>query len=223
MTNKSSLKNFLYENRYFLIPYAIFLLTGIYFCFVEPKGAVSLWLNDFNTPFLDNLFYLATYLGDGIFFIIIILFFLFIRFRYSLYGVISYASSGIAAQILKYIFNTPRPKAYFDKSLLLHYVPGVSVYISHSFPSGHSASAFALFLFFAAITKKKPLGLIYFGLALFIAFSRVYLLQHFFIDIYFGSLLGVIGTILTFLICNRSNKLNKAHWIDSSLIKLFKK
>jgi membrane-associated phospholipid phosphatase len=64
-----------------------------------------------------------------------------------------------------------------------------------SFPSGHATSAFALFLCLAFLSANRYIKLISFMSACFIAFSRVYLSQHFLIDIYFGSIIGSTGAI----------------------------
>ena len=59
-------------------------------------------------------------------------------------------------------------------------------------------SAFALFgLFALLVTQKKVIGILIFGLAVLVGFSRVYLIHHFFIDIYVGS---IIGTLLAIII-----------------------
>ena len=87
----------------------------------------------------------------------------------------------------------------------------------HSFPSGHTAVAFGLFCLLALISSNKMIGVVCFFIALFVAFSRVYLSQHFFLDIYIGSLIGVVATVLSYLYINGSPKVNSKSWIDNSL------
>ena len=69
---------------------------------------------------------------------------------------------------------------------------GIDLHAAFSFPSGHAATIFSLcvgiMLFSAAPARKLSC----FFIALLVAYSRVYLSQHFLIDIYFGSLLGVL-------------------------------
>ena len=60
-----------------------------------------------------------------------------------------------------------------------------------SFPSGHTFSAFAIYTFFALVSKQKWVSLLCSLLAIGVGFSRVYLNQHFLEDIYLGSILGV--------------------------------
>ena len=60
-----------------------------------------------------------------------------------------------------------------------------------SFPSGHTVSAFALFAFFAFLSKNKY-GFIWLIFAVLTAFSRIYLCQHFLIDTFAGSVIGTV-------------------------------
>jgi membrane-associated phospholipid phosphatase len=66
-----------------------------------------------------------------------------------------------------------------------------------SFPSGHSTAAFSVCIFLALISNNKKWGYFYGVLAILISFSRVYLSQHYFIDILVGS---ILGTTITFFI-----------------------
>ncbi|MFW5657174.1 MAG: phosphatase PAP2 family protein, partial [Bacteroidota bacterium] len=75
-------------------------------------------------------------------------------------------------------------------------VPEVVVYSARSFPSGHTTSAFALFICLVFYTKSLPLKIIFFFLAVLVGFSRVYLSQHFFCDVVAGSFLGVLTSFL---------------------------
>ncbi len=70
-----------------------------------------------------------------------------------------------------------------------------------SFPSGHTMSSFiaATILFY----YDKRLGVPSFGVALLIAFSRMYLYVHFPTDIIGGAMLGVGIAIMTVSLTNR--------------------
>jgi membrane-associated phospholipid phosphatase len=70
--------------------------------------------------------------------------------------------------------------------------------MERSFPSGHTCTAFCLFCFLAFILtpRYKWLGLVFFILAMAVGYSRIYLAAHFFLDVYVGSIIGVIFTIL---------------------------
>jgi membrane-associated phospholipid phosphatase len=75
--------------------------------------------------------------------------------------------------------------------------------LRHSFPSGHTCAAFSLFTFLSllASARYQPLGLLFFILAALVGYTRMYLAAHFFADVYAGSILGTIGTILLWQAC----------------------
>jgi membrane-associated phospholipid phosphatase len=80
----------------------------------------------------------------------------------------------------------------------LHFVEGMTIHTQNSFPSGHSTGAFALFLFMTLAVPHKKLGILFLALAIVAAFTRVYLLQHFFEDVFVGSVIAVTYTTLLF-------------------------
>ncbi len=67
----------------------------------------------------------------------------------------------------------------------------------YSFPSGHSASAAAVYGSLGRYTKKKPFMILAFLLPLLVGFSRVFVGAHYPTDVFAGYL---IGTIVIFLI-----------------------
>ena len=93
-----------------------------------------------------------------------------------------FVASGLNA-VLKAIFDRSRPPEAIDFEAL------VGVPTSPSFPSGHAMSAFAVAGAIALIAPRlrKPVLV----LAAAIAFSRVYLGVHFWIDVLVGSALGL--------------------------------
>jgi membrane-associated phospholipid phosphatase len=195
---ENTLYNLIKSNQYFFIPYALFLTIGVVILISYGKGDVLLWINQFHNPFWDTFFYYVTLIGDGWFVGLMLIPLGFIRISYSIQVLASYLTTGALVQILKRIFDLPRPLKYFGDAVVLNFVEGIKVFSNHSFPSGHSASAFSIFLVAAILVKNKVWGIVFFVCALIVAFSRVYTVQHFFIDIYFGSLIGVIFTLLTY-------------------------
>jgi membrane-associated phospholipid phosphatase len=91
--------------------------------------------------------------------------------------------------------GAPRPAKVITDSLLIHVVKGVEVYKSSSFPSGHTGTAFCFYLLFCLLINKKWwffVGLIY---ALLVGYSRVYLAQHFPLDVAAGIIVATISTL----------------------------
>jgi len=217
------IKKLIRENSYFFTFYLAFLIIGLYPILFMKKGDFLLWLNTYHNPTLDFFFKYFTYFGDGVTYIAIaILLLLFVNGRYFLFAIAGYATSGIAAQIIKRLADTPRPKSFFGDSVTLHFVEGLSILLYNSFPSGHSASAFSLFLLLSIITPNKKLGIFYFFIALLVALSRVYLVHHFVIDIYFGSIIGVIFTILCYFLIIKLGQNSHKKWLFKPAIQ-FKK
>ena len=142
-------------------------------------------------------------------------------FRKSIYILVTYIGTGLFAQILKRLFfsHMVRPVKFFDGMYQLHLVPGVQMYSGHSFPSGHATSAFALFLCLAIIADRKYWSFLFSIIAILVAYSRVYLSQHFLLDVYFGSIIGTAGA----LILNRYIYHSEKKWMELSIIQLFRK
>jgi membrane-associated phospholipid phosphatase len=46
--------------------------------------------------------------------------------------------------------------------------------------------------------RPKKIAALFFFCALAVGYSRIYLSQHFLLDVFFGSLIGTIGTLIVF-------------------------
>jgi membrane-associated phospholipid phosphatase len=212
---------FLFKNSAFLITYLTFLLLILPVTIISPKGDIHLYINQFHTPFTDFFFKYLTNLGSGLVPVFFTFFFLFISFRKSLIIASSGIITGLIVQILKHYLFTDlvRPTKFFEANSNLHLIEGVNMHSLLSFPSGHSGTIFALCLCLAAFSRMKICKIVLFCMAIIIAFSRVYLSQHFLIDIYVGSMIGVLIAIFT---CISFDKI-RADWIDKSLLDFQKK
>jgi len=112
--------------------------------------------------------------------------------------------STLLTQIPKLVLlpNITRPIASGIDPNLIHKVEGVAMHQLSSFPSGHTATAFTIFLLTIYLFDHKKMvlmGLIY---AMLCAYSRVYLGQHFPLDL--GG--GILVAILTVEISKRIRK-----------------
>ncbi|MBB6498607.1 phosphatase PAP2 family protein [Pedobacter cryoconitis] len=115
-------------------------------------------LNSIHNTWLDVFFKFVTNLGDGMFCLLIVALLFFLgKKKESVTILLAYISSGLAAQILKRIFHMPRPKVFFEQIAFHypHFVEGVSMSGSNSFPSGHINSAFALATVIALVYKQR--------------------------------------------------------------------
>jgi membrane-associated phospholipid phosphatase len=201
-------------NISFLLPFILFQIIGTYLVEQFNKTELHLIFNKYHNSFFDTFFQYFTYLGDGIFAGLIVIVLLTINYRYALFVALSNIISGGFTQILKRtIFSDePRPTLYFQNIQELYLIQGFDNHMFYSFPSGHATGSFALFFSLAIITKHKSIKFVCFVFAIFSAYSRVYLSQHFFYDILIGSLIGTIITIIFYFIIykNKSEKLNNS-------------
>ncbi|WP_176829724.1 phosphatase PAP2 family protein [Tenacibaculum sp. MAR_2009_124] len=74
----------------------------------------------------------------------------------------------------------------------LHLVEGVKMALWNSFPSGHTITAFTVFTVLSLYFAKCKSQYLWFSLAIIAGLSRVYLSQHFLIDVVVGSVIGVV-------------------------------
>lgn len=161
-------------------------------------GQILLTIHAFakNTIF-DIVMPLITYAGElGIMWICIGVVLLFTK-RYRYIGFLTLFSLLLCAIfgeiILKHIFQRSRPFTDLSSIKLLIAAP-----TTYSFPSGHTTASFAAAGILAASFKRYRIPI--FLLASLVAFSRLYLLVHFPLDILCGVLLGLFCAQLTMAI-----------------------
>jgi membrane-associated phospholipid phosphatase len=187
------------RNSGFLLPFMLMLLVAGSILIYLPKGDEVIYVNQLHSRVADFFFRYVTHLGDGMFAVAVAVALLWVRFRHSIQILLAWSISGLVVQLLKRtIFaNMPRPAAYFADFMPLHYVEGVTIHTTNSFPSGHSTTAFAVFLSLSIILQGRSIWLSAgcFVAAFITAFSRVYLVQHFGTDVYVGACIGTLTAI----------------------------
>lgn len=182
-----------------MILYYLFLLAGGIIVLWSEKGEWVVWLNQLGNHFLDLFFIFWTYLGDGIVFVILIIFFLFRSYFFLLVTLLTVVIQTIFVQGLKLVVfpDLDRPKLFFENFMELRQIDGIDIHSYYAFPSGHTATAFSVALILSFYLSNKKWSLLLILAAIGVGISRIYLLQHFFLDIYFGSLFGVISVLLS--------------------------
>jgi len=172
-------------------------LVLLFLAILIPKGNDVLFLNGMHSPFLDLFFSSITNLGNGLILIPILIWTLFHEFRLSIIVATAGALHGLLITILKRLVfpDMLRPAAILDNEFI-HFVSGVNVHTSHSFPSGHTATIFLVTFLICNYIKNKIATVFLLVLATLVGFSRVYLAQHFLMDVAAGSM---IGTLCAFL------------------------
>lgn len=185
------------KNQLFFLCFLAWVILGGLLIVTIGKEHLFLGINQAHNLVLDYFFTGYTYVGDATPFILVLLFLLWKRrFRDFLPGVAILVLMGILVQVVKHRYHSPRPIMYFDHSPIVHTISWVHVHGSNSFPSGHTACAFSLCCFAAMLLPNKKLGAALFLVALLVGYSRIYLAQHFFEDVYIGSILGTVCAIL---------------------------
>jgi len=191
---QSIFKNF----KYFLFPYIVFVLFCLICLVIFSKSYLFFIINENHNQFFDFVFYITNNLGDGwCFGILLISVFFFLQRKLFFLGIIIFTSSTLVSIIFKWLIfkDSLRPRSWFKNSEIIHFVDGVTVYTNHSFPSGHTITAFSLAIYCTYVVKNKKYGLLFLFLAIMAGYSRIYLGQHFFGDVTFGSIISVITSL----------------------------
>jgi membrane-associated phospholipid phosphatase len=205
------------ENAPFFILYTLFLAIGASWLLIYDKGQCVLMINEYHNVVYDQIFIFFTEAGDGKYFAIVLVIAGVLSLRYLFFGLTAFLTSGLIVQALKALIDTPRPKSFFDGAVELSLVPGIDVHSWNSMPSGHTASGFVIFLFFALIIKDKRWSALMFAFALLVGISRIYLTQHFFVDVYFGSVIGVIAALLMYSLFFKNSYLQNSKFLNYSI------
>ncbi|MCF8226991.1 MAG: phosphatase PAP2 family protein [Bacteroidales bacterium] len=206
---------------------SLFLMLFIPLLFIigfYSREETHVFLNGFHSPFLDTVMKYWTFLGDGMFQVYIVVILLFVSIRFAATGLTAFLLGGLSVQFLKRVVfsDMVRPVKYFERMGInydLHLVEGVDMHYWLSFPSGHAATAFAMFFAFALLTRNRVVQLFLLVISMGVAYSRVYLSQHFLMDVVVAAFLGVfMGWMGYFLI----QKIEKA-WMEGSIVEIIKR
>jgi membrane-associated phospholipid phosphatase len=186
-----------------------YVLSVVFLCVLGlvavTHGTASLveWFSRNRTPFLTDFFRALTLLGDGWIIAGVILVVTLVRLRNAISLTAAALLASVIVQILKRLvfYETARPFRYFnDLGQALPPIDGFTYLGSFSFPSGHAAGAFALFLGLALLRPGAITGALCFVAAALAALSRVYLAQHFTDDVLVGALIGILACSVVFAV-----------------------
>ena len=137
-------------------------------------------------------------MGDGVFAIVFfaLVYFYFKRKQQGSLLLLSFIISGLAVQLIKNFINAPRPKLFFEAGQYLYFVDEVSLANNFSFPSGHTATAFAIATVLVLMSNKNKQLFILLA-ALLVGYSRIYLAQHFLLDVVIGAVIGTASGVVS--------------------------
>ena len=190
----------------FLIP-TFFLVVCIAFILIlYPKAELHLMLCQHHTPFLDAIVPIFSNLVDWLPYMVVILLLIY-RAGWSIFLAANLLLSTLIVQPIKHIIHAPRPLTWFAENMpdvSLPLVEGVWMNYWLSFPSGHTTTFFVLFFSLSIILctenikGKNILSFVCFLCASFGAYTRIYLSQHFALDIFAGILIAVVSTLILY-------------------------
>ena len=181
-----------------------------------PKGDLHLLLCNRHTPARDIFYRYYTHIAEWFPYVVCVAVLLFGRIGDGVFASAAMLMSALFTQIVKRIVVAPRPLTWFSEhfpSIQLPLVDGVKMNLWYSFPSGHTTSFFALafvasILLTARITSSSRSSSYLVQLALFVlaalgGYSRIYLSQHFALDVFAGALVGTLITLVCFAVLYR--------------------
>lgn len=190
------------QSAYFrLSVFFCFLLafsTGI-FLLAFGKTHSFVLINGTYNPQLDYFFQYVTLLGDGLIYIPVLLYCLVKNRSFFLPVILVIIICTLLTHLLKRVVfpDALRPISLEVEKVVIHKIEGVPLHRLHSFPSGHTSTAFSLALLLVTVMRRKIWAFVLPLIAFLVGYSRVYLAQHFVTDVFAGMLVGIVSTFLT--------------------------
>jgi len=194
------------EYRHFrnavLFSVVLAVLVALFLLFYGKENSF-LVINKYNSPQFDYFFEYWTYLGDGIIWVPLFAYVLLFKRTYFVAVLAGLIICTFLTQFLKKaVFpNDFRPIIVLSDRVRV--IPGYYINRLHSFPSGHTSTAFTLALLAAYLVKRTFWVYFFPVIAFFVGYSRVYLAQHFVTDVFAGMLTGIISSYFALLIYDR--------------------
>ena len=206
------------ENKWFFVPFGLFLIVGAYLLSVLNTGDAIFFFSAHRSYWGDLFFRYFTKMGEAPAFLLVLGILLFVSFRHVAALPLLGFTVGLLSFLSKELFSHDRPYLFFRKMGIFDQINTVEGIVlnggNNSFPSGHTMSAFALYAFLAlCLSRKGGVGFILFLAALLVGVSRVYLVQHFFKDVYLGAFLGVLAALAIYYLQYRMD----APWMGRRL------
>ena len=208
-----AIKDVLKQIRPFFIPYLVLILVCLLIKLLFTREQIYFTVNGLHYSWADAIAPYVTDVGDGWTIIGLSILLLFFSYRDAFLMITTWAITSLSAQIIKHLFNKPRPTLYFQSQLSrIHLVKGVFMLKHDSFPSGHTVNAFSAVLVITYLVNDKRWGLLLFFIAVAVGYSRMYMSEHFFEDVSAGSVIGVVLTVIWLAYIDKKKFIHTAWW-----------
>lgn len=185
-------------NLWYLVTSLVFITIASLFAYTVPIGEELFMLNKFRTEPVNGIIKTATLLGEWYTWLLVFTLAHWVGLRKVWLLVVGSVIVLCINYSFKFVTQKDRPftwaqQAQPSRELVL--VP--DIYINKaktSFPSGHTCSAFAAFYLICQMIpeRQRPLGIGFAFVALLVGFSRIFLVQHFLVDVIGGASLGIL-------------------------------
>lgn len=189
---------YIWEYNWFFVPIAMFFGFCGVLAILVPYSQELLFFNDLRREPFNTLFQFLTQCGEFGAFILFGIAAFFWKPRYAILIAVVGLLALPVGYFVKDIIGVDRPITYFEKNTSVEQlvlVPNVSLNRGQtSFPSGHTMAAFALYGLLALMAghRHERWGLGFALMAILVGISRVFLVQHFMVDVLAGAFLGLI-------------------------------
>ena len=210
------MKQLLLNKRVSFFCHLILAIGVLPFIILFKKSESLLWINAHNNDILDHLMYHITRLPELFLIVFIIVLSAFFERKTFISVVLAMSLCGISIVLFKQIIfaDFERPFAWLSQNKInYHQVEGIRLHSNGSFPSGHTMSAFCALALAGFISKNGFVQFFVFILACASAYSRVYVAQHYLVDVYAGALIGYFYALLFYQLF--SIKLKTPYWQNS--------
>lgn len=178
------------------------IITGIIITtasFIYGHTPFFILLNADGGFFADDFFRYYTNMGDGLIWLPVLLIVMFVLKKKDAWKLVffMFAISTLIVQVIKQIIfaGRLRPSAAITDITQFHAVDGVELYRSGSFPSGHTTTAFCIYILFCILLRSSWWLYAGFTYAILVGYSRVYLAEHFPLDVGGGMIAAAISSL----------------------------
>ncbi len=199
---RSALLNSLYASRrlvFLLLFFSLLMLSLLWSAGQDLDSWLFLYINQnaYRTVWMDRILLLLTQLGNGAFsFLLVGIFYLIGQREFSLELLFGTLTLWFVVEAIKALAERTRPFYLMEETNLVGWRAR-----GKSFPSGHSSQVFFMASLISHVFQAGLLlNVLLYGLAVLVAFSRVYIGVHYPRDILAGAILGSVWALLSILV-----------------------